>query len=748
MAAIQKIRSYGPWLIGIIGLALFAFVAGDLFKWVETNANVGRMQVGSVYGDDLSIQDFQEDEQTFTEIVKMQRRLSGQGDNLTDADQEGIRSYLWEQHKQNSIIRHECDEFGLYVTDEEVQQALRDGNAGSLRMVSMFLTGNAQAPFNLQLLQDFLKNKEKYLQQAAQQGGSEQVEMIQNIEQVWKFTEKQLRQELLTQKYYYFLMQSFASNPTLAKFEFENQINLTDALVAAIPYSTIADKDVQVTDADLQKAYEQYKERFFIPVDTRDVKMIDVTVTASAADRKAITDEANAAYQQLSEGADPASVVSRSSSRMQYTALPLSRDVFQSAAADVAARLDSVGVGGTIAPYVDAQSNTITTFRLVAKEQLPDSILYRGIIAQGSDADESTKRADSIFNALQAAGAGADSLYRALATKYGQRADSIWLTSEQFETLGMSDDNVTLFSSLYDIAAGERRIVKLGEANLVVEVLDKRAPVEKYQVAVVRLALDFSKETYSNEKNRLNRFLSQNQTVEAIEKNAGKSGYVVTPIYAADGSNLLTNLRQRIGGSAVKEFVTWAYDNAEPGQISPLYEAGAHGDHLLVGMLTAVNEKGYLPWNSPAVKEFLTGVVRQQKKSEQLMAKFKGVKSFEAAQALAGVVTDSVNGSAFGQPVMLQGVGTQELLLSAVLAKAAKGKFVGPFAGVGAIYFAQVTDKRKDEEQYDEKQMMQQLAQQDMQSIIMSNPFSGQVSHLLLSALEQKADVVDNRYKF
>ncbi len=743
MAAIQKIRSYGPWLIGIIGLALFAFVAGDLFKWVETHANVGRMQVGSVYGEDLSIQDFQEEEQTFTNIVKMQRQLSGQEENISDAEQEGIRSYLWQQHVQNSIIRHEAAKLGLYVTNEEVQNALREGQAGSLRMISMFLTGNAQAPFNLQLLQDFLKNKDKYLQQAAQQGGSEQVEMIQNIDQVWTYTEKQLRQELLTQKYYYFLMQSFASNPTLAKFEFDNNVNLTDALVAALPYSTVADNEVKISDADLQKAYEQYKERFFVPVDTRDVKLIDVTVTASAADRKAITDEVTAAYNDLSAGGDVAAIVNRSKSRVQYTNLPLRRDVFQSVAADVATRLDSVAPGGTIAPYVDAQTNTITTFRLVAKQQLPDSILYRGIVAQAASADESAKRADSIFNALQG---GAD--YKTVAEKYGQKSDSVWLTSQQFETLGMSDDNITFFTALYDIEAGTRRIVKMGEASLVVEVIDKRAYMDKYNVAVVRRTIDFSKETYTTEKNKLNRFLSQNQTVEAIDKNAGKSGYVVNPIYAASGSALLSNLRQQIGGSSVKDLVAWAFDQAEVGQVSTLYEAGAHGDHLLVAMLTGVNKKGYLPWDSPAVKEFLTGVVRQQKKSDIAMNKAKGVKSLDAAQALAGVVTDSVNGNALGQAVMLQGVGTQELLLSAVLAKATKGQFVGPYAGVGAVYFAQILDKRQSEEKFDEKQMMQQLSQQDMQSIIQSNPFSGQVNHLLLSALELKADVVDNRYKF
>lgn len=747
MAAIQKIRSYGPWLIAVIGLALFAFVAGDLFKWFEQQAGVSRMQVGSVYGDDLSYQEFSEEEQTFTNIVQMQRRISGQEDALTDADHEGIRSYLWQQYVQNSIIQHETKKLGLYVSDEEVQNALRDGNAGSLRMIAMFLTGNAQAPFNLQQLQDFLKNKDKYLQQAAQQGGSEQVELIQTIDNVWAYTEKQLRQELLAQKFYSFIGLSFASNPTLAKFEFENNVNLTDALVAAIPYSTIADKDIKITDADLQKAYEQYKERFYIPQDTRDLKLIDVTVTASAADRQALDKDMQAAYQQLSQGTDPAYVVNRSRGLLQYSNIPMRREVFQNAAADVASRLDSVAVGSTIAPYADAQSNTMTTFRLVAKQQLPDSIRYRMIAAVGSSEEESAKRADSIFNALQAAGAN-DSIFKALATKYGQNGDSIWITSNQFEALGLSEDNIKLFTTLYELGVGERKIVEVNNMSMIVEVLDKRAMVDKYNVAIVRRSIDFSKETYSNDRNKLNKFLAQNQTIEAIEKNAGKNGYVVTPINSITGSDLLSALRQRIGGSAVKDLVAWAYDEAEVGQISQLYEVGSHNDHLVVAMLTATNKKGYLPWDNPAVKEFLTAVVRQQKKSEQLMAKYKNVKTLEAAQAIAGVVTDSVNGNAFGQPVMLQGVGTQELMLSAVLAKATKGQFVGPVAGVGAVYFAQVLNKHKADQQYDEKQMLQQLSQQDMQSIIMSNPFSGQTTHLLLSALEERAKVVDNRYKF
>ncbi|MBR1838838.1 MAG: SurA N-terminal domain-containing protein [Bacteroidaceae bacterium] len=748
MAAIQKIRSYGPWLIAVIGIALFAFVAGDLFKWFEQQQGVKRMQVGSIYGDNISYQDFQEEEQTFESIVKVQRALSGQDDNISEADRESMRSYLWQQHLQNSIIAHESEKLGLYVSDEEVQQALRDGNAGSLRMIAMFLTGNPQAPFSLQALQDFLKNKDKYIENASKNGSREQIEQITQIEQVWTYTEKQLRKELLGQKFYNFIGLSFASNPTLAKFEYENNVNLTDALVAAIPFSTIADKDVQVTDADLQQAYETYKERFFVPYDTRDIQLIDVAVTANASDRQALTKDMQTAYEGLSDGTDPAYVVNHNKSLVQYVALPLRREVYQQVAADLATRLDSVGVGATLAPYTDAQSNTMTTFRLVAKQQLPDSIQFRLIAAPAASADESAKRADSIFNAIQAAGAGNDSIFKSLATKYGQPGDSTWIRSEQFESFSLSDNDIQMYQNLYEANVGELKVIKIGETSIVIQVLNKRAFVDKYQVAAVRREIRFSPATYSAELGKLNKFLAENQTIASIEKNAGKSGYVLTPINAVSGSDLLSALRQRIGGSTVKDFVTWAFDEAEAGQISQLYEAGAQNDHLLVGALTATNKKGYMPITNPAVKEFLTNVVRQQKKAEKLLAQYKNVKSFEAASALAGVVTDSINGNAFGQPVMLQGVGTQELLLSAVLAKATKGQFIGPVAGAGAIYFVQVLDKRKGEQQYDEAQMLQQLAQQDMQAIIMSNPFTGQTSHQLLSALQEKANVVDNRYKF
>ena len=48
MATLQKIRSKGPLLVIIIGLALFAFVAGD--AWKALQPHTGKQFVGEING--------------------------------------------------------------------------------------------------------------------------------------------------------------------------------------------------------------------------------------------------------------------------------------------------------------------------------------------------------------------------------------------------------------------------------------------------------------------------------------------------------------------------------------------------------------------------------------------------------------------------------------------------------------------------------------------------------------------------
>lgn len=156
MAALQSIRRHGALLVGAIGLALFAFIAEEFFRSLETSSAVSKQQAGSVYGEKISIQDYQQLVEEATEVMKIQQGT----DNLTEDQQQQVRDQVWQTYVSNKIIEHEATKLGLIVTDEEVQNALAAGTAQSLTQLSYFVNPQT-GRFDYTGLQNFFKEYEK-----------------------------------------------------------------------------------------------------------------------------------------------------------------------------------------------------------------------------------------------------------------------------------------------------------------------------------------------------------------------------------------------------------------------------------------------------------------------------------------------------------------------------------------------------------------------------------------------------------
>ena len=250
MAALQKIRNKGALLIIVIGLALFAFIAEEFFRSIETTSNESKQQVGEVFGEKLSVLKYQEMVDEAAEIVKMQRGT----DNLTEDEMNQLRDQVWNDFVYYKLIEHEADKLGMTVTDEEMQNALREGTNPML-MQTPFIN-QATRRFDVSMLQEFKKSY-KEMQGKASQVPQEYMEQYAMLDRLWTYTEKNLRRQLLVEKFQTLLGQTFISNPTAAKLAYKEQSEQNQIELACVTYNSISDKEVKVTDDDLKAEYEK-----------------------------------------------------------------------------------------------------------------------------------------------------------------------------------------------------------------------------------------------------------------------------------------------------------------------------------------------------------------------------------------------------------------------------------------------------------------------------------------------------------
>ena len=709
MAALGTIRKRGVTLIVIIGLGLFAFIAEEAFRSCEATSNEQRQQVGKVLGEKISVQDFQTLVDEYHEVIK---RTQGR-DNLSEEDLNQVKDQVWNSYVNSIIMKKEAEKLGLTVTDAELQNILKEGT-NPILMQTPFVNQQT-GRFDASQLTKFIADYKQ-----AQKSNPQMAEQYKRIYDYWMFIEKTLRQQTLAQKYQNLLSHCLISNPVSAKMAFNDQNEENEVQLATIAYSTINDSKVTISEADIKAKYEEQKEMYRQYIETRDIKYVDFQVTASPADRKALMASMNEAQKSLQEGADPAQTVRKAQSQVTFTGVPVSSKVMPR---DIAAKIDSMAVGQTTAPFETAYDNTLNVVKLISSAQLPDSVEYRLIQVGGETVDQARQRADSIYNALNG---GAD--FEAIAKKYGQEGKAQWFTSAMYESAPTIDADTKKYIEALTQSEGLKN-VEVTQGNIILKVTARKAFTTKYVAAIVKHTIDFSKATYSAAYNKFSQFVSESQTADALVNNAKKYGFKVSE--RADVANSEHNVA---GVRSTRETMKWIFD-AKAGEVSPLYECGDN-DHLLVVALSGIHKEGYR--DIASVKDMIKSEVIRDKKYEQIAAKLKGVNSVDAAKAKGAQVT-TVSQVTFAAPAFIQATGASEPALSGAIAATKAGQFCPRvIKGNGGAYMFKVVKKaQRGGAKFDAKATEAQLRQQALQA-----------ASRFMNELYLKAEVKDNRYLF
>ena len=729
MAAIQSIRKHGKLLIAVIGIALLAFITEEFFRARQQTEGANANVIGTINGKKISTQDY-------NDMVEAVKFLRGQS-SYSEAEDIQIKEQAWEQYVSNKLITAECEEIGITVTDKELSDLL------SNPQVSMYLSQMLQNTpfvdprmgFNPEMIKQLISYK-KQMESSAKVNPQE-AEYISKMYAQWLSVESTIKAQLLREKYMALVTASFTSNPVEAEMAFNARTNAKDIYVAMVPFNTIDDKEVSVSDDDLKAKYAELKETFKMPYLTKDIKYVAYDVVASDADKAALAAKMASIKAELDTTDNVMGLVNRTSSVI-YNGLPRTKTSYPN---DVQAYLDSMAVGA-VKTYTNPSDNTENIIKLLAKTTQADSIEVHQIGVPGKDEADVNQRADSILAAVSAN--KSDSAFSQIAQIYGQPGQASWIDSKSYESFQMDEEQAKFIKALQGMSVGEIKKIQTAQGTVIAWLSSAKNSVTKYDAAVIKRTIDFSSETSKKERSRFSKFVSENQTIAALEKNAAKNGYEVKSL-----KNFTTSAFYSTQAMYENPMISWLsndakrwlFDEAEDGEVSILYD-GSNGAHFIVLAVEKTYKAGYKSVED--VKDYLTQLVKNDKKAAKIIASLKGAKTIEAVAQSKGAQADTMRNVNFymdNNPYM-----SVDSKLIGSVAKAKAGQFVAPFQGQAGVYaYKVIAESPKDPTaKFDSRTEMKQAAFITAQN---STSYAGRYD-MVMPYLKLKANIVDNRYRF
>ena len=462
MSVIQKIRDKGGWImITLIALALIAFVLQDRGMGGRGGGVFGNTTtIGKINGVTIDKVAF-ENKMAFTK--KMYGEQAG--------TQEQLIGGVWNQEVDKIINQQEYDKLGLTVSGKELTDVLFDPNTSPLkREFSDQQTGEFKVADAKNAFAQIKKSK-----------NADQVEMINQA-----YIEPTI-QQTLRQKYASLLQgAAYAPKWLVEKTQADNNAVAAISFVA-VPYSSIIDSTIKVTDDDILNYGRKHHKEFDRDEESRTISFVSFATTPSSADTAATLSQINTLKADFAATKDAKAYIGKVGSEIAYYDSYFSKTKLQQTNKDSITKLE---IGNTYGPYLDANNYTIA--KMIGVKQWPDSVKVRHILVSTFDPRSSQqikpdsvgkKLIDSIETAVKG-GANFDTLCLKYSDDPGSKnKGGVYDYFPQGQMVGTFNDFA------FDKPVGSKGVVKTEYGYHYIEVLGQKNPQPAYKVAYLKQLL-------------------------------------------------------------------------------------------------------------------------------------------------------------------------------------------------------------------------------------------------------------------
>ncbi len=703
MSVINKIRERSGLAVGIIAVSLILFiVGGDLLGGRSTLFGGNQQEVGEIAGQSI---DYQEFNAKVDELRGQYEQQTGRAPG--DQELTQIREQAWNQLLFEIAYQKEFDKLGLKVSPEELVDMVQGNNISP--EVRQAFTDPQTGVFQKKTVIDFLKNlKNAPVQQ--QQG--------------WATFEKNLNSSRLRTKYESLMRLSSFVTTAEAQKEYQAQNSKVSVKFLFVPYYTINDTTVKVTDSQLQDYLDKHKDEY-PGTNSRSLQYVTFSVAPSKEDSATLYNDIKSLARGLGSATND-SVFAQQNSDVRVPLYMTAGEMPQ----QLQASIPTFSPGGIYGPFREGNTYFIYKYGGTKKDT---SFTARAshILIQTKGLADSAKvaarqRAEAILKQLQGG-----AVFEALAQTNSQDG-----SAQAGGDLGYIKNNGQMVKPFESAVFGAKsaglipRLVETEYGYHIIKVTQPKTNV-LYRIAAIGKTIAPSQTTRDEALRKADQFASDVRTKDAFDAKVkeDKTLVVATAERVPEGANQINALTD------TRSVVRWAFD--EKTDLNSVSEPFEIGDQYVIAVLTNKTEKDKVGVND--FRNELTTKVRNEVKAEQILAKLGNVSgSLESiaqkygAGALVETVEDVNLATGF-----LKSAGVDPVALGKAFGLK-PGKRSKPFAGEAGVLAMETTKLTPAPAVADYALYKNQLQQTS----------SSRLGFYINEAIKEAAKVEDRRAKF